>query len=404
MNQLIGQAAAFSAVAATIFLGLTWVLFLSPAPALPVNRPTFPRNLAIGIAALLSLAVLQSYTGGFWDASLHVKTGQVPAGADFLWPPHILLYSGFLIMLVLGTIGLGILGIRMLRAGVRDPRQWVRAVPQLGIAAVASVYVLSSIPGDALWHAIFGVDLTAWSPPHLLIAVMMFVIFFATINLLAVATPREQRGTGLQFWMVALLGLLGAMIYLTAVIEWEFPGGANPVVAARPGWLYPTLAGAAMMIGPMLARRIVPWRWAATLTAVIAYLFRLYIVAWLSLTGNLLPFLPVLSFLGAIAIDLVDAARYLNPWVRRLALAIAYTAGHSILALPYAAQHPYLSLLAPDFVWAVLSMAVIAFLIAWGADRLGPMLARGGRDTPAPVIPREPPASAGVTAGPLPSP
>ena len=127
-------------------------------------------------------------------------------------------------------------------------------------------------------------------------------------------------------------------------------------------------------------------------------------MAWLSLTGNLLPFLPVLSLLGAIAIDLVDAARYLNPWVRRLALAIAYTAGHSILALPYAAQHPYLSLLAPDFVWAVLSMAVIAFLIAWGADRLGPMLARGGRDTPAPVIPREPPASAGVTAGPLPSP
>jgi hypothetical protein len=385
MNQIIGQAAAFSAIAATVFLGLTWLLFLSPAPPLPASRPAFPRNLAIAIAALLSLAVLQSYTGGFWDASLHVKTGQVPAGADFLWPPHILLYSGFLIMLALGSIGLGVLGIRMLRAGVRDPRQWVRAVPQLGIAAVASIYVLSSIPGDALWHAIFGVDLTAWSPPHLLIATMMFVIFFATINLLAVANPPGQRGAGTQFWMVALLGLLSAMIYLTAVIEWEFPGGTNPVVAARPGWLYPTLAGAAMMIGPMLARRIVPWRWAATLTSAVAYLFRLYITAWLSLTGNLLPFLPVVSFLGALAIDLVDGAQYLNPWVRRLALAIAYTAGHSILALPYTAQQPYLSLLTPDYVLAVLSMAGLAFLIAWAADALGPVLARGGRDTPAPV-------------------
>ncbi len=391
MNQLIGQAAAFSAVAATIFLGLTWVLFLSPAPALPANRPALPRNLAIAIAALLSLAVLQSYTGGFWDASLHVKTGQVPAGADFLWPPHILLYSGFLIMLLVGTIGLGILGIRMLRVGVRDPRQWVRAVPQLGIAAIASIYVLSSIPGDALWHAIFGVDLTAWSPPHLLIATMMFVIFFATINLLAVAHPPGQRGVGIQFWMAALLGLLGAMIYLTAVIEWEFPGGTNPIVAARPGWLYPTLAGAAMMIGPMLARRIVPWRWAATLTSAVAYLFRLYIVAWLSLTGNLLPFLPVVSFLGAIAIDLVDGAQYLNPWVRRLALAVAYTTGHSILALPYAAQQPYLSLLTPDYVWAVLSMAVFAFLIAYAADALGPVLARGGRAAHSPVIPRSSP-------------
>ncbi len=385
MNQIIGQAAAFSAIAATVFLGLTWLLFLSPAPPLPASRPAFPRNLAIAIAALLSLAVLQSYTGGFWDASLHVKTGQVPAGADFLWPPHILLYSGFLIMLALGSIGLGVLGIRMLRAGVRDPRQWVRAVPQLGIAAVASIYVLSSIPGDALWHAIFGVDLTAWSPPHLLIATMMFVIFFATINLLAVANPPGQRGAGTQFWMVALLGLLSAMIYLTAVIEWEFPGGTNPVVAARPGWLYPTLAGAAMMIGPMLARRIVPWRWAATLTSAVAYLFRLYITAWLSLTGNLLPFLPVVSFLGALAIDLVDGAQSLNPWVRRLALAIAYTAGHSILALPYTAQQPYLSLLTPDYVLAVLSMAGLAFLIAWAADALGPVLARGGRDTPAPV-------------------
>lgn len=385
MDQIIGQAAAFSAIAATVFLGLTWILFLSPAPPLPANRPALPRNLAVAIAALLSLAVLQSYTGGFWDASLHVKTGQVPAGADFLWPPHILLYSGFLIMLALGSIGLGVLGIRMLRAGVRDPRQWVRAVPQLGIAAVASIYVLSSIPGDALWHAIFGVDLTAWSPPHLLIATMMFVIFFATINLLAVANPPGQRGAGTQFWMVALLGLLCAMIYLTAVIEWEFPGGTNPVVAARPGWLYPTLAGAAMMIGPMLARRIVPWRWAATLTSAMAYLFRLYITAWLSLTGNLLPFLPVVSFLGALAIDLVDGAQYLNPWVRRLAVAIAYTAGHSILALPYAAQQPYLSLLTPDYVLAVLSMALLAFLIAWAADALGPVLARGGRDTPAPV-------------------
>ena len=382
MNQLIGQAAAFSAVAATVFLGLTWVLFLSPAPALPANRPAFPRNLAIAIAALLSLAMLQSYTGGFWDASLHVQTGQVPAGADFLWPPHILLYSSFLIMLALGTIGLAALGIRMLRVGVRDPRQWVRAVPQLGIAAVASIYVLSSIPGDALWHAIFGVDLTAWSPPHLLIAAMMFVVFFATINLLAVANPPTQRGIGTQFWMVALLGLLCAMIYLTAVIEWEFPGGTSPVVAARPGWLYPTLAGTAMMIGPMLARRIMPWRWAATLTSVVAYLFRLYIVAWLSLTGNLLPFLPVVSLLGAVAIDLVDGAQYLNPWVRRLAIAVAYTAGHSILALPYAAQQPYLSLLAPDFVWAVLSMTAAAFLIAWAADALGPVLARSGGGAP----------------------
>ena len=94
----------------------------------------------------------------------------------------------------------------MLRAGVRDPRQWVRAVPQLGLAAVASIYVQSSIPGDALWHAIFGVDLTAWSPPHLLIATMMFVIFFATINLLATANPPGQRGAGMQFWIVALLG------------------------------------------------------------------------------------------------------------------------------------------------------------------------------------------------------
>ncbi len=235
------------------------------------------------------------------------------------------------------------------------------------------------LPGDALWHAIFGVDLTAWSPPHLLIAAMMFVVFFATINLLAVANPPTQRGIGTQFWMVALLGLLCAMIYLTAVIEWEFPGGTSPVVAARPGWLYPTLAGTAMMIGPMLAPRIVPWRWAAPLTSVVAYLFRLSIAAWLSLTGNLLPFLPVVSLLGAVAIDLVDGARYLNPWVRRLALAVAYTAGHSILALPYAAQQPYLSLPAPDFVRAVLSMKAAAFSIARAAEPPWPRPARPTR-------------------------
>ncbi len=389
MDPLIGQAAAFSAIAATVFVGLTWLLFLSPAPAVPANRPTLSRGLSITLAALLSLAVVQAYTGGFWDASLHVKTGQVPAGADFLWPPHILLYSAFLIMLFLGSIGLGALGIRMLRAGARDPRQWVRAVPQLGVAAVSSIYVLASIPGDALWHAIFGVDLTAWSPPHLLIATMMFCVFFSVISLLSAAFPATSRGFRPQIWMLALLGLLSAMIYLTAVIEWEFPGGINPVVAARPGWLYPTLAGAAMMIGPMFARRIVPWRWAATIASGIGYLFRLYIVAWLGVTGNLQPFLPMISFMGAVGIDLADRARYLNPWARRLAIAIAYTAGHSVLALPYAANQIYLSLLTPDFVWAIVSMLVIAFFVAWAADALGPLLARGRRPGPEiPAVPR----------------
>lgn len=375
MSPLIGQAAAFSAVAATIFFGLTWILFLSPARAL-AERPTLPRRLAVFLAALLSIAMLQAYTGGFWDASLHVKTGQVPAGADFLWPPHMLLYSAFLIMLLIGSVGLLALGIRSLRAGVRDPRQWVRAVPQLGVAAVCSLYVLVSIPGDALWHLIFGVDLTAWSPPHILIALMMFSVFFAVINLLAVAFPAAERRRGTNLWMALLLGLLSAMMYLTACIEWEFPGGINPVVASRPGWLYSTLAGATMMLGPMFARRALPWRWAATITSTIAYLVRAYITVWLSITGNLLPFLPVVSFLGAVAIDLIDRAQYLNPWLRRGAIAIGFSAGHSVLAVPYVASQPYLSLLIGDYVTAVIAMAALAFLIAWAADAIGPALAR----------------------------
>lgn len=48
--------------------------------------------------------MLQLAAGAWWDASKHIQTGRVPAGANFLWPPHIMIYGLFMLSFVVAGI------------------------------------------------------------------------------------------------------------------------------------------------------------------------------------------------------------------------------------------------------------------------------------------------------------
>jgi hypothetical protein len=351
---LFWQAAIFTGLAAALIALTAWWLYLSPlkVPVAAAQRPS--RALAGWVAALLGLGAFQLVAGGFWDSSMHILTGRVPAGADFLWPPHIMIYSSFALSFLVALIAVAAVALGGWRAGERDPRQWVRRNPYLGIVALASGYALLSIPGDALWHALFGIDLTAWSPPHVLIGLLSCAVIVSALGLILQSRP--ERSAASDAAILALLALMLNVAYLVGVVEWEVPG-RSILTTQNPIWVYPVVGGALALFACSLARRLTAFRWAATFTALGFYAVRYAIMLGLGLTQNVVPFAPLWFILGAVLLDVL-------PWRGIVPEAAAFTAGFTLLALPLLSGRanlaPFRSI---DLVWAVAVTLLVSLLL-----------------------------------------
>jgi hypothetical protein len=382
------QALTFTGAALACIALSTWWLYYSPLRARASREMALSPRLAAGLALLLGLWALMLVSGAFWDASRHIQTGQIPAGADFLWPPHLVIYGAFQMSFSVALIAIGRVAVNGWSAGQNDPRQWVRGNPYLGALALASLYSLLSIPGDALWHALYGVDLTAWSPPHLLLGLTSCTVMVCALGLLAQARPRFPRPEWASAGILALLSLLLGVAYLIGVIEWEMPGALRGLAANRPIWLYPLVGNAIAFFVLMLARSLTRWRWAASLTALGFYAMRGLITAGLALTGNVAPYAPLVFLLGAVALDLVRAERIDAGALRSLAQAAAFTLGCCLLELPILigrAGLPRLGALdyllaAASTLAAALALAPIARVVA---NRLMGQVAASVRPQPA---------------------
>jgi hypothetical protein len=328
------QAVSFTGAAFAFIIASAWWLYFSPLRADASRALAISPRLAAGLATLLGLWALLLVAGAFWDASMHIQTGRIPAGADFLWPPHLVIYGAFLMSFAVAMVAIGRVAQNGWLAGDNDPRQWVRGNPYLGALALASLYALLSIPGDALWHALYGVDLTAWSPPHLILGLMSCTVMVCSLGLLAQARSQFQQPERASAGMIAVLSLMLSVAYMIGVIEWEMPGALGGLVAARPIWFYPLVGGAVSFFTLMLAKRLTDWRWAASLTALGFYAVRALIVAGLALTGNVVPHLPLVFLLGAVALDMLPAEWTAAGAWRYIAQAAAFTCGYGLLALP----------------------------------------------------------------------
>src|SRR5712692_3838083 len=103
-----------------------------------------------------------------WDIQWHVQIGR-----DSFWiPPHLMTYAGVTIAVL---ISFGVLArdtFRHLVAG-RLPAGTTRifrltGTPGFHLAAWGIALTVLAAPIDDLWHRLFGLDVTLWSPPHLL--------------------------------------------------------------------------------------------------------------------------------------------------------------------------------------------------------------------------------------------
>ena len=140
-----------------------------------------------------------------WDIQWHVNVGR-----DTFWiPPHVMTYAGVALSVLLAF---GLLAWTTFRAPHTLPPGLVSLLGVVGtpgahIAASGIALTVIAAPIDDLWHRLFGIDVTLWSPPHLL------GILGAAINTVGcLVLAREAYPVDGRRRFVALV-LGGALLY-----------------------------------------------------------------------------------------------------------------------------------------------------------------------------------------------
>src|SRR5919108_3099011 len=184
-----------------------------PSAASDVDVTTIRRA---AVWALL-LAKLTAGWGLGWDIRWHVLIGR-----DSFWiPPHVLTYASVSAAVL---IAFGVLAAETwLARGGRAPVDTVRVLGMVGTPGFHLVWlgmalVVLAAPIDDLWHRLFGIDVTLWSPPHLLGLAGAQV---STLALLLVAL--EVWPAGSRARLVALF-VSGTFLFGTFAIVAD-PGG-----------------------------------------------------------------------------------------------------------------------------------------------------------------------------------
>jgi hypothetical protein len=218
----------------------------------------------IALWVILVAKVLGGW-GLTWDIQWHVTIGR-----DTFWiPPHLMMYASVVISLV---VSFGMLALDTRRARAGQPRGGtIRVVGITGsrgfhLAAWGMALVILAAPIDELWHRLFGIDVTLWSPPHLLGLFGSLVNTLGCLMIAAEVYPARARTR-----LVALL-VGGALLY----------GGVRLIL--EPSWLVAyTRGGVAFhtfaMLGALLlplallpAARLLDRRWAPVAVVVVSLL------------------------------------------------------------------------------------------------------------------------------------
>ena len=176
-------------------------------------------------AWIILYLLLQGELGLAWDRNWHDLVGR-----DSFWiPPHIMLYSG------LGGAGIVALCIILIdsvryarhKPGVNDSTTthifWLFHAPLgfilMGFGALTD---LLAAPFDNYWHQLYGIDVTLWSPFHIMGTIGGIIAGLGSVFIFASEAAHERNHAGRRF-----LGLngpeWGAVVLLAAFIELTLP-------------------------------------------------------------------------------------------------------------------------------------------------------------------------------------
>jgi hypothetical protein len=250
-----------------------------------------------GIAAILGL---------YWDDAWHTDVGR----DGFLSPPHLLLYAGVAVLLVVAVAW------SLPRWRAEGPKVW--RDPAVLLPLLGAGVTLGAAPIDELWHQLFGRDAVVWSPPHLVAVAGMFA--FAAGLFLAI--HHSGRAPAIAGPVVGAFLIAAAV---TTVMEFEAD------VPQFPIWSYwPVLLGA-LSLSFGLIRRGSGSVWAATQAALAYVVLRIVVLGFLAGLGHSLPTVMP-TVVAAVGFDVV---------VRRGAgrLGVALVTGVATVASHWIAHH-----------------------------------------------------------------
>jgi hypothetical protein len=263
------------------------------------------------VFVLWLLAFFLKHSGSAWDVAWHFR---FVFGA--LEPPHWLNIVG-------NTLAIGLIIYQTMTG---------RAIERTGFLVMQAAFVvfLIHMPLDVLNHYLFGLDVTVWSPTHVLgfaaTTVMMGGLLYSWLRL--TEPGRWRLAIGLVCWAFLLddaifmlsqqeYGVVALDAYArgvtTASPELLAQAGRSPeqfVQGGIPNWVYPIwmiLTGTAVMLA---ARRIQGWRWAATTVTLIYLAYRVVGRVLLGTFGFPVAFIPVLLLMAAFVIDLAVSRRW----------------------------------------------------------------------------------------------
>lgn len=330
------------AVLATLMVSIglvTWWLFGSRIA--DVSTEAYQPSVMRQVIAVLGLVSTAMFVTGFvWDEVWHRSFGRTAVESDFLWAPHKLIYGS---LALFAFFCIGGLVVTLRGRGRGGLRARFRRDPLIGLMAIAATYLMISFPSDLLWHQIYGVDLTAWSLPHIFLALGVASVILIAAALALSLDPDHSwttvRGIPLNsFLALPMLALMAVVLIQFGTTEWDgitklgSKGGAfRDAFWQRPIWLYPVVVATISVFSAHVALYMTRRVGAATAAGVLVVAFRVVTLVGLSNTKNLTA-VPHLSLLAAcIALDAWYAVR--GPAARTAVWQGALIAGGATLAV-----------------------------------------------------------------------
>jgi hypothetical protein len=201
--------------------------------------------------------------GVTWDIQWHVLIGR-----DSFWiAPHLMTYSAVTAVVVLCLAALGReTGLAL--AGL-TPAGSLRVLGLVGSRGIHVAWwgiaaTVAAAPIDDLWHRLFGLDVTLWSPPHLL-GLLGNQVNSAGCLLLAVEVyPPANRARVAALLAGAAMFFGGFHLLLGTSVLWAYELGGLAF------FLYPILGALLLPLALVPAARLSGQRWAPAFAVVLA--------------------------------------------------------------------------------------------------------------------------------------
>jgi hypothetical protein len=378
-----------------LFFGfLVYYFYIVPLPekeqlGLATSTSSPQIRYIVGTGAIIAATFIA--VGLFWDELWHRLYGVSVVINDFFWRPHILLYAGMGINALFALGGMFLI----MQRGKGTLRQRFRAEPLIGLLTLTVGFQIVTAPLDPVWHQIYGLDITAWSLPHLLLGLGLVSVMLVGSSIQFSQVKRRAwhifGSIGLHEILALMLLALGAtMFYQFGTTEWENIGPTiDPSYSffQRPEWLYPVVLISLTAFIGMAALHLTRRVGSATIVFILTLAFRLLLMTvFTAATANMSYKANLLSLVPVVALDLWYAYRLRSgqidspstPLGGSLLLALATF----VITLPLIGQMLYYPHLYPT---VVIGMIVFGLLMAvaagWAGSHIGAWLRTLGQSS-----------------------